>query len=298
MSRPKDQDVLLNSPRTTDANIKRKPPKMPRFRRCCVPGADPVWMCFLYERWRSHSKKKYQPMAVTAKVGEMNFGISTTSIKPSNRRQTTMRRARARTGQPYRGDVGNANSDGAKFLSPSPQTAQAAAAWSGVSVINTNQPPSGSGPGGCQSITARCVPDKRKSQPRARVSLAPVISASVKVQLRNVVRRKSAPRSVVARKLTRSKMEALKSTRDKSAELKSTSMKSFQLAVDSERSEPRNETLRISDRPKKVRGNVRPSRATSASRVRKKLTPRCSSSWRGGRSGSGGSSFVSRSSLL
>src|SRR5262245_2203383 len=95
---------------------------------------------------------------------------------------------------------------------------------------NTNQPPSGSGPDDCQSITARCVRDNRNSQPKLRVSLAPVMSASVKVQSRNVVRRKSAPRSTAPRKLTRSKMEARKSARDKSAALKSTSMKSFQFA--------------------------------------------------------------------
>src|SRR5216117_3358775 len=75
-------------------------------------------------------------------------------------------------------------------------------------------------------------------------------------------------------------------------------MKSFQLAVDSERSVTGNETPRISDRPKNVRGKVRPSSVTSASRVRKKLTPSCSSSWRGARSDNGGSSSDSRSPWL
>lgn len=122
------------------------------------------------------------------------------------------------------------------------------------------------------------------------------MSASAKVQSRNEVRRRSAPRSTARRKLTRLKMEARKSARDKSVLLKSTSMKSFQLAVDSERSEPRNDTLRISDREKNVRGSVRSSRTTSASRVRKKLTPCCSSSWRGGPFGSGGNSSGPRTS--
>ena len=71
---------------------------------------------------------------------------------------------------------------------------------------------------------------------------------------RRVAWRRSAPDNDAPLKLTRSKTEERRSARERLAELKSTSTKSFQLAVDSERSVSRNDTLRISERPKKVRG--------------------------------------------